>query len=217
MGFAIDVTGSMTSSITDNELKTLKKDTNFNVVIEHFDAIGYNGSTDEKWKVIPPAELILTYKQSLSVAEDFDNSDITLKVKPIDIFIGFDDIEKFIEYITNLLKVINKDKPNKPKPIQSEEVVKTEQVIHPKPLTNKANMKIAAEFERLGIIARNDKAKQKHSLARVWISDFTAKVNQETITDIGTSRDIDTNIGVLQCQLEQFVDFINDKESIPFM
>jgi hypothetical protein len=221
MGFAIDVTGSMSSSVTDNKLETLKKDTDFNVTIKHFDAIGYNGGTNEKWEIIPPAELTLTYKQSLSVAEDFDNSDITLTAKPIDIIIGFDDIEKFIGYATNLLKVMKENQTDKLKAIEgeikSETEVKPVQTIETKPLTNKAIIKVAAKFERLGIIARNNKAKQKHSLARACISNFTAKMNQETIDGIGIARDIDTSIGTFQCQLDQFVDFIDKKELIPFM
>lgn len=223
MGFAVDVNGKISNEITDGKLETLKKSIDMAVAIKHFDAIGYNRGSNEEWNVIPPAELVLSFKQDVNVEQDFDNTDIQLQVKPIEIMIGFADIEMFIEYATNLLKVMKEYGSEQAKKIpgKSGAAVKAVQVaavqMATKPLTNRANMKVFAEFEKLGITAKNDKARQKHSLAKVWIGNLMAKVDQDTVSDVGVSRNVEVQMGTFQCELDQLVDFIDKENSVPFM
>ena len=185
------------------------------VIVNHFDMIGFNASTKAEWDVIRPAGLTLTYKQGMSVPEDFYDTDITLKMKPIEIIIGFEEIEMLIEYSTNLLTVINKQESKpKPKEIKAEaKVVKKkvqETVPQPEPLTTKSNMKINTEIDGLKIKAINDKVKDKYPLAMMWISDLRFKMLQDTIKDIGTSRDIDFGMATFQCELDQETEFSNE-------
>eukprot|EP00826_Nyctotherus_ovalis_P031896 TRINITY_DN2567_c0_g1_i1.p2 TRINITY_DN2567_c0_g1~~TRINITY_DN2567_c0_g1_i1.p2 ORF type:complete len:131 (+),score=50.00 TRINITY_DN2567_c0_g1_i1:34-426(+) len=129
----------------------------------------------------------------------------------------------FIEYTTNLLKVVKEYGSDQAKKIPGKSGAAVKAVraaavqVATKPLTNKANMKVFAEFEKLGITAKNDKARQKHSLAKVWIGNLTAKVNQDTVSDVGVSRNVEVHMGTFQCELDQLVDFIDKENSVPFM
>lgn len=162
MEVVLDVSGEVKNEVELNDPSTLVGETKFAVVVREFAVQSSNQKAKRVKEVTSSKNTALSYKKNVNVPKNLDTTDIELKLKPIDITLGFEEMDMLISYYGNVLQVMNKG-PSKEsqqiaqeaKSIDAEAILekaapKSSPAEKPKLLCLKTNIK--ADIERLKLV-----------------------------------------------------------------
>lgn len=204
MDLGLSAKGGIAHSIADNDRLTLENKIDVALSIDNFDAFG---SGKVECEFVAPTALSLNYGEDMSVPKDSVEKSVDLKMKPLDVSIGFGDIENLLRYLKKMHTSVEQYLP-KPKPKAQPEAIpeREKPSAEVKPLVRKAAMKVAADIERLKFTGFNDKAKEKYALLMFYFSNLKANLEQVEEDNIAKSREIKAAIGLIHSELNAISD-----------
>ena len=159
-----------------------------------------DGRSKENWTIIPDTQLQVGIRTSSSSAEDKETVEVTVNVFPIDVIIGFRDIQSLLECSENFQSSIGKYLAALEKTISSKKISEIP------PDTSAKNIsitKISAKIQKLRFMAINDRGKIEYPFAKFWLTNLKADINQEYKKENGENKNISINLQELCCEFSK--------------
>lgn len=206
MVYKLKTSANLEASIVSalcGESASLKQNTKIVGQIQEIGMCSYDGVNVISSVMIPVTKAQLDFESKLNVGEDNQSTTISTHVDPIDMMIGYKDIEQLLRYSAKLQEVLLTYQPKKTissaKPVIIEEKP-TE------PLVKNIKMNLDAKAEQIRIMIIDDYNKNPYPLAKIILASAKGKVVQNTIIPEGTNQEIDASVDEISCELGKALD-----------
>ena len=196
---------SITSALI-GEQATLKQNTKVLGQIQEIGMSSYDGINNTSYTMIPITKVQLDCESKLNVGEDNQITTINTHVDPIDVLIGFKDIEQLLGYSTKLQEVLAAYQPKK------EITTSKPVIIEEKPaetLVKNIIMNLEAKAEQIRFMIIDDTNIKSYPLAKIVLASAKGKVVQNTCLPIGTKQEIEASVGEISCEFGKALDSSN--------